>query len=246
MKIYPSILEDSLDTFKDVHEKLSPFFSHFQFDIKDNKFTPGLTPSPKDAFLSFQSISSSTSTCEFHLMVEDFQAYLEEIKELAESDSTIDMDNSLSEKNPKAAEKFFAIFCALIHYGPLAKSNIMDIPRMLHSFSKFQLGIVLSPTETVNSSWNITKHFPLIQLMTVEPGSQGGVFIPDVLDKIDALRTLGYTGDIILDGGVNETTAHIIADRQNKPDAVCPGSYFCKAPKEDVQKRIDALHKILT
>jgi ribulose-phosphate 3-epimerase len=43
--------------------------------------------------------------------------------------------------------------------------------------------------------------------MSVFPGFGGQAFIPDVLDKIRALKAEGYAGDVEIDGGINAETA---------------------------------------
>lgn len=71
------------------------------------------------------------------------------------------------------------------------------------------------------------KMFEEIQLMTVQTGFQGGKFLPEVLDRIEILKKLNYSGRVSIDGGVNLKTASII--RNFEVDRVSVGSYFSKS-----------------
>lgn len=50
-----------------------------------------------------------------------------------------------------------------------------------------------------------------VLVMTVEPGFGGQPLNPEMYGKIRALREMGFTGDIEVDGGVNETNAPLLA-----------------------------------
>ena len=49
--------------------------------------------------------------------------------------------------------------------------------------------------------------------MSVHPGFGGQRFMPEVLPKIRALRDLGFTGEIEIDGGINAETGRARARR---------------------------------
>jgi len=77
--------------------------------------------------------------------------------------------------------------------------------------------------------------------MTIEPGFQGNKFIPEMLLKINELREHGFTGQIILDGGINDQSLPIILKNKYLPDAVCPGSYL----HEDTEQRLRNLLRLI-
>jgi ribose 5-phosphate isomerase B len=103
-----------------------------------------------------------------------------------------------------------------------AEAEIEDI---LEQEWSFQLGITLNP-ETEMSTSNFAKFrvndYHVIQLMTVHPGKQGGEFLPEVLLKVDKTRSLGYRGQIHLDGGIDEKT--IVIAKKHKIDLYNVGS----------------------
>lgn len=69
--------------------------------------------------------------------------------------------------------------------------------------------------------------FAEVQFMSIKTGWQGSEFNPKVLDRIKALRDLGYKGNISVDGGINLETIHLIKDAPINRISV--GSYFTKA-----------------
>jgi len=71
-------------------------------------------------------------------------------------------------------------------------------------------GVVLNPATPVCMAEPILDQCDLVVLMSVNPGFGGQKFIPNVLDKIRALRAIAsernLSFDIEIDGGVNPTT----------------------------------------
>ena len=61
-----------------------------------------------------------------------------------------------------------------------------------------------------------------------------------MLKKINVLRKLGYAGEILIDGGINDQTISQIDKNQNKPDILCVGSYLTK----ETSKEKIALNKL--
>ncbi len=106
--------------------------------------------------------------------------------------------------------------------------------------STLPLGVVLNPEDQVMTNLDTIKLFNTAQIMTVHPGAQGTPFMLEMLTKINELRDNGFTGDIILDGGINNETLPIILNNKHVPTAVCPGSYL----HEDTENRLKILQNI--
>ena len=66
-------------------------------------------------------------------------------------------------------------------------------------------GLALSPNTPLSVAKDCFSKADMVLLMTVHPGFGGQKFIPDVLPKVEALRK-DYTGDIEVDGGINDQT----------------------------------------
>lgn len=71
-------------------------------------------------------------------------------------------------------------------------------------------GVVLNPHTPIEAILPILSEVDLVLFMTVNPGFGGQAFIPEVLEKVAALRAIidekGYDIDIEIDGGINEET----------------------------------------
>lgn len=210
MIIYPSILERNVDDFTTQLQTVAPYFSHFQIDITDGVFVPGLTVQPND-LMSVDWNVLSGKTVEFHLMVRDYASYIEELERL----------------DPKLAINHIFI--------PARESG-----KNTFSHPKYEIGLVLNPEDAITDYFELILQYKSILLMTVDPGVQGNPFKPEVLDKIDALRVGGYTGEIVLDGGINDVTLKEIVSRKYVPTGVCPGSYF----KSNIEEHLKLLHTI--
>ncbi len=99
--------------------------------------------------------------------------------------------------------------------------------------TEFDLGVAIDLDDEINHK--IVTQVSLIQIMTVDLGFQGGQFHPEALVKITHLRTNGFEGQILIDGGVNDQTLPIILQNKGLPDIVGVGSYLTKAfsPQEN-------------
>lgn len=217
MDIYPSILETNLPDFEKQFNNVLPFFDHFQIDIADGQFVTNRT-------VQIEKLEGRNwklevgKTFEFHLMVKDYKKEIEKLERLKEK---------------------INITLVFIHLQAIALDPSTAL-RFAQDDGGWKYGLVFNPEDDISSNWSIIKQFSVIQLMTVEPGLQGEPFLPEVINKIDQLRRLGFSGQIILDGGINDKTLPLIVSRANKPDAVCPGSYF----KKDVKNRLALLQQI--
>lgn len=76
-------------------------------------------------------------------------------------------------------------------------------------------GVVLNPATPVCMAEPVLPLCDLVLLMSVNPGFGGQAFIPEMLDKIRALRALidarGLPTEIEVDGGINPDTARLCA-----------------------------------
>ena len=93
----------------------------------------------------------------------------------------------------------------------------------------------------VRSHEDFLPELDLVLVMTVEPGFGGQKLNADMLDKIRALRALGYQGEIEVDGGITPENAPLLA--QAGADTLVMGTSFFRAndPAEK-KKKIHSLH----
>ena len=91
----------------------------------------------------------------------------------------------------------------------------------------FAVGIVLSPQTRVEDAAVYCDRVDHMQVMTVVPGQQGGVFLPEMMDKVTALRALRTDLTIAVDGGVNAATLGMVA--RSGADVAAIGSAITRA-----------------
>ncbi len=75
-------------------------------------------------------------------------------------------------------------------------------------------GVTLNPATPVSLIEPVLHKVELVLVMTVEPGFGGQKFIPETLEKIEALREFKRRHDLTfhiqVDGGIDETTAPLV------------------------------------
>jgi ribulose-phosphate 3-epimerase len=101
---------------------------------------------------------------------------------------------------------------------------------------KVSCGVSLKPLTPLSALDGHLDKIDMVLLMTVNPGFGGQKFMPEVLDKVRALRAK-YDKDIEVDGGINKDTCR---------DAVAAGANVLVAGtaifgKEDVKQAIEDL-----
>ncbi|MBM3252539.1 MAG: ribulose-phosphate 3-epimerase [Candidatus Omnitrophica bacterium] len=99
-----------------------------------------------------------------------------------------------------------------------------------------KLGIAINPPTDLSKIKDLTSLADFILVMSVNPGFSGQSFIPDVLPKIKALRKF-YSGDIEVDGGINDKNAKLVLDAG--ANILAAASYIFKAKdKKEVIERL--------
>ena len=98
-------------------------------------------------------------------------------------------------------------------------------------------GIVLNPDTPLERIEPYLDDVGLVLVMSVFPGFGGQSFIPEVLDKVRALRARGFPGEISIDGGIEEATAPLAIDAG--VDIMVAGTaVFGRADRKDAIRRL--------
>lgn len=215
MNIYPSLLEYSTESLEERIQACESLFPYVQVDCVDRSFSEKPTAELEDIIEVLEKFPEMAF--ELHLMIEHPEDTLEYLREY---------------------DMVHRVIMPLSSYRDSLRRMGADIRQQKWPF---QLGIAINPGDSFDTYETLVEHFPVVQIMTVEPGVQGGVFIESQLSHIGHLRDHGYTGEIILDGGINDETIQKVLAHKHLPTAVCPGSYF----REDVRARLATLTNLV-
>lgn len=219
MKTVPTLL--TIDRFElmDQLELFQKYYDRIQIDVADGVIVPNVTTQIDEitelVSKDFLEVNPDVSF-DFHLMVKNFKPELDKIADLQKQNIKVN--------------------AVLIN-----ASEKPNIPKLQALYS-FTIGLDIFPAVEIgyiDRQYDL-KNLSFIQVMTVEPGFQGSPFIPDMLNKITQLREHHYSGEILIDGGVNSITIPQIKSVKNKPDILCIGSYLTKSGDE-LEKRVNGL-----
>lgn len=219
MKVYPTLLNDSLATIQTqlVMLKRMKHLSVLQIDIIDGEFADNLTVTPIDLvgldFGEFQ--------LDFHLMVNEPLDYVDEI---------------LSHREALPVRAIIAQVECMSHQSEFIKAVKKN---------KVKAGLslnIFTPVEAINN--NVWSTLDVIQLMAVEAGFQGQSFKTVIFEKIKDLKTtlnkFEAQCEIVVDGGVTlENAAQL---HRAGVEAVGVGSALWQA--EDPQAMINQIRQL--
>jgi len=211
MRAIPTILTTSKEEFVSQIHLFQQYFSRIQLDIADGKLVPNKTTQIQEMvdLIEEKKITIDAKTVfDFHLMVEDFESELKDIQKLADLGIVVGLVLINAKKSPQVSQ-IQRSYPFAIGLDIFPDVHIAEIAR------KYNLNTLSG-----------------IQIMTVSPGFQGSPFLPDMLTKIQQLREHNYSGEILIDGGVNNDTLSIIQSHAYRPDILCLGSYLTKAGDE--------------
>lgn len=103
-----------------------------------------------------------------------------------------------------------------------------------------RVGASLRPATPAAELRDFLQELDLVLVMTVEPGFGGQTLNPAMLDKIRALRGLGFAGEIEVDGGVTLDNAPALV--QAGADTLVMGTTFFRAA--DPQELTHRVHQL--
>lgn len=107
--------------------------------------------------------------------------------------------------------------------------------------NKKRVGFALNPKTPIDKIKNYLSLIDQVLILTVEPGFYGGKFLPQVLEKVRALRKLKPDLDIEVDGGINPKTIKMVAEAG--ANLLVSGSYIFNS--KNPRKAIHTLENLV-
>ena len=150
------------------------------------------------------------------------------------------LDVHLMMDNP---EKYLDVFCdagaaVLTIHAEIAA----DVAALLEKIRArgVKAGLSVKPGTPAEAVAHLLPHADMVLVMTVEPGFGGQKFNADMLEKLSALRRMGYEGLLEADGGVGMGNAALL--RAHGLDVAVMGTamFGSADPKADM----DAIHAL--
>jgi len=130
----------------------------------------------------------------------------------------------------------------IITIHPEATDNLIESINLIKKLNK-KVGVSLNPDTKLNIIDNVLSQIDLILIMSVFPGFGGQKFIPEVVEKIKALKKIKeekkLSYDIEVDGGINFTNNKIVIEAG--ANILVSGTTIFKENNGNIKKNIDSL-----
>lgn len=157
------------------------------------------------------------------------------------SRTTALLDTHLMVKTPaRQIPLFAAAGSAIITFHVESDGDPAALIDQIHSLG-VKAGVALKPNTPAEAAFPYIETADMILVMTVEPGYGGQGFIPEMTDKIRAIRAradeMGRPIDIQVDGGINEKTAPLV--KEAGANILVAGTYLFRA--ENMKAAADLL-----
>ena len=180
--VIPSILSADLGRLGDqVREAAGAGADRIQVDVMDGHFVPNLTFGP--AAVAAVKAAAPALPVEAHLMVANPERHLEAFAKAGAGYIQVHVE---------ATASLYRTVTAIRELGALP-------------------GVAISPATPVELLRDILPYIEQVNVMTVEPGFGGQAFIPHSPEKIRRLRALSESVEIEVDGGIDASTAPLVA-----------------------------------
>ncbi len=227
--VAPSLLSADFSILKDEIKKIEDSGADMiHLDVMDGHFVPNITIGP----LIVEAVRRCADMIlDVHLMIEEPHKF---IKDFVDSGSDIITIHAEAYGKGHRAESKELKKGTSRTADNIDEGRVKEVLREIKSFGK-KAGVSLNPDSPLCIE-GVLEDADMVLFMSVHPGFGGQSFIEAVLPKIKALRKI-YSGDIEVDGGINDRNAKSIIDAG--ANILVAGSYFFGAKdKSDAVKKL--------
>ena len=130
----------------------------------------------------------------------------------------------------------------IITIHPEATDNLNESISRIKSLNK-KVGVSLNPESKIDLIINLLNKIDLVLIMSVNPGFGGQKFMPEVLEKIKALKKIqsekNINFDIEIDGGINFDNCKLAIEAG--ANILVSGTTIFKSNNGDIKKNINLL-----
>ncbi len=127
-----------------------------------------------------------------------------------------------------------AIGASRVYFSFSAVESPSAVLRAMDPYG-FTKGISLAPQTHPEEIYTYIDEIDAVQIMTVEPGQQGAVFLEDMLTKVPFVRDRRTEIWVSVDGGVNLKTVKKVAEKQIDAAGVGSAISHAQDPIEAIQ-----------
>lgn len=212
IRVVSAVDETTRADFETSLSKMAQLGTDVQLDFNDGSFASYKTVTPQEVYDLIVRFDNKVNL-EAHLMV---QKPFDYIPKLIES----------------GVKKFF------LQYE--IDDNLRDLLEQLNE-ENCLVGLAIGPKTQIDELEPFLDLLDSVNVMTVNPGKQGQVFLPENLTKISDLRNTGYGGEIEVDGGIDDKT--VLQAKQFELDTLVVGHYLAKA--DNPQENLEHLNLLL-
>ena len=142
----------------------------------------------------------------------------------------------------KYIEDFAKAGADIITIHPEATDNLASSIKKIKELKK-KAGVSLNPESKMDLITNLLNEIDLVLIMSVNPGFGGQKFMPEVLEKVKALKQIkdkeGLNFDIEIDGGINFDNSKLAIDAG--VNILVSGTTIFKSNNGDIKKNIELL-----
>ena len=142
----------------------------------------------------------------------------------------------------KYIEDFAKAGADIITIHPEATDNLASSIKKIKELKK-KVGVSLNPKSKIDLITSLLNEIDLVLIMSVNPGFGGQKFMPEVLEKVKALKHIkdkeGLNFDIEIDGGINFDNSKLAIDAG--ANILVSGTTIFKSNNGDIKKNIELL-----